>query len=182
MLVSRFLEQQIPQSRRLAFAIDYNDDVIKVHARKLYDLLLPHLWLTAAPPNPVPFSLSYEITEGVYSLAVKLLRKYMTIASTHKHRAYQGECEVRLLESTGKEGPGDRLKHRLRGYDLLPYTDFIWAVEEDTSPLVSITAGPATDWLKASNFLHTCTTRFAKRFHHEGQIRFAQSTNPYAVV
>jgi hypothetical protein len=180
MLVSGFTGRELAKGGSIAFDIDYNDDQLRAQAKGLVAKVLPHIRWPRKYEKPVE-RFGEAIPQSMKELSAILFSGFMNIACTHKHDAYKAERETRLLELTGLGGPGNRLQHRLRGLDFLPYTEYRWAKQGEVLPLMSIRSGPAVDREKGRAFLIECMNRLTRRLSlpDGSYVQLGYSTKPY---
>jgi hypothetical protein len=92
-------------------------------------------------------------------LSVLLTLHSLHLATVFKHKAYASEREYRFMQFQAIGSPIEGLKHRVRGYETIPYIEFDWRAEASNS-LRHITIGPAADESRASEFIYRCVEEF----------------------
>ncbi len=130
--------------------VNYNDALLRELHQQLVREVLPLIAMPAGRnlENAVINTFMKELS---VSLSVCVIRA----AIFFKHEAYKNEQEYRCLQIRGMDQPVDDLKHRVRSYSLIRFTDFDWKTK-DPSVLREIVIGPAADESAARAFIHNC--------------------------
>ena len=132
------------------FPVTYNDALLRDIHQQLVREVLPLIEMPAGRQLS-----NSAINEFMKELSVSLSVCVIRAAMFFKHEAYRNEQEYRCLQIRGMDQPVDDLKHWVRRYSLIRFTDFDWK-SQDPNVLREIVIGPAANEDAARSFAHDC--------------------------
>jgi len=164
------VDADCPKYSNGTFQINYDDTMLRDLHRQLIKKLLPLISVSSGRKLKSDVANMFE-TELIKILSLSVI--YASIG--FKHEAYKNEREYRFLQIRAIDKPTDDLKHRLRGYSFIDYTDFDWNTKGPNS-LREIIIGPAADGGAAHSFVRHCL--IASGFNPDN-VTVQQSKIPY---